>query len=117
MRKLRPLQPTLISERLKFDSSVIVLGVEAMAKEKAVEKIEIDISEHVLVPKHEVLPSDEAEELLRRLGVSRDRLPYILPSDPMVKRLKAKVGDIIKITRKSPTAGETVYYRVVWGES
>uniref|UniRef100_A0A7C5U705 DNA-directed RNA polymerase subunit Rpo5 n=1 Tax=Caldiarchaeum subterraneum TaxID=311458 RepID=A0A7C5U705_CALS0 len=77
----------------------------------------MDISLHVLVPKHEVLSPREADELLARLGVSRDKLPYILPSDPMVKRLKAKVGDIIKITRRSQTAGEAVYYRVVWGES
>ncbi|MEM2225495.1 MAG: DNA-directed RNA polymerase subunit H, partial [Candidatus Caldarchaeum sp.] len=75
-----------------------------------------DIAEHVLVPKHEVLSPAEAEELLKTLGVTADKLPYILPSDPMVKRLKAKVGDIIKITRRSETAGEAVYYRVVWGE-
>lgn len=85
-------------------------------KEKTVEKEVVDITEHVLVPKHEVLSPEEAEELLRRYGVSRDKLPYIHPSDPMVKRLKAKSGDIIKITRRSETAGEAVYYRVVWGE-
>lgn len=88
-----------------------------MVKEKAEKQPEIDISMHVLVPKHEVLSQKEAEELLAQLGVSRDKLPYILPSDPMVKKLKAKVGDIIKITRRSQTAGEAVYYRVVWGES
>ncbi|MEM0349013.1 MAG: DNA-directed RNA polymerase subunit H [Candidatus Caldarchaeum sp.] len=85
-------------------------------KEKTAEKEVFDITEHVLVPRHEVLPHDEAEKLLQQLGVSRDKLPYIHPSDPMVKRLKAKTGDIIKITRRSETAGEAVYYRVVWGE-
>lgn len=86
-------------------------------KEKEPPKPEFDIAEHVLVPKHELLTKEEAEELLSRLGVTRDKLPYILPTDPMVKRLRAKVGDIIKITRRSKTAGEAVYYRVVWGES
>ncbi|MCS7134102.1 MAG: DNA-directed RNA polymerase subunit H [Candidatus Caldarchaeum sp.] len=86
-------------------------------KEKEMPKTDFDIAEHVLVPKHEVLSEEEAEELLKRLGVSRDKIPYILPNDPMVKRLGAKAGDIIKITRKSLTAGEAVYYRVVWGES
>ncbi|MCS6768905.1 MAG: DNA-directed RNA polymerase subunit H [Candidatus Caldarchaeum sp.] len=87
-----------------------------MVKQKENPPPEKNIAEHVLVPRHEVLTPAEAEELLKRLGVSADKLPYILPSDPMVKRLKAKVGDIIKITRKSETAGEAVYYRVVWGE-
>ncbi|MEM1943566.1 MAG: DNA-directed RNA polymerase subunit H [Candidatus Caldarchaeum sp.] len=87
-----------------------------MAKQKQETTVEKNIAEHVLVPKHEVLPQAEAEELLKRLGVTPDKLPYILPSDPMVKKLKAKVGDLIKITRVSETAGEAVYYRVVWGE-
>ncbi|MEM1946215.1 MAG: DNA-directed RNA polymerase subunit H [Candidatus Caldarchaeum sp.] len=86
-----------------------------MAREKQQPSVK-DIAEHVLVPKHEVLSPAEAEELLKTLGVTADKLPYILPSDPMVKRLKAKAGDIIKITRRSETAGEAVYYRVVWGE-
>ena len=75
-----------------------------------------DISEHSFVPKHELLSEQEAEELLRRLDVSRQQLPYILASDPMVKKLGAKFGDIIKITRESETAGKAVYYRVVWRE-
>ncbi|MEM0443160.1 MAG: DNA-directed RNA polymerase subunit H [Candidatus Caldarchaeum sp.] len=87
-----------------------------MAKQKQETAVEKNIAEHVLVPKHEVLSQAEAEELLKRLGVTPDKLPYILPSDPMVKKLKARVGDIIKITRVSETAGEAVYYRVVWGE-
>ncbi len=87
-----------------------------MVKEKQEQPSARDIAEHVLVPKHEVLPPEEAEKLLKRLGVTADKLPYIHPSDPMVKRLNAKVGDIIKITRRSETAGEAVYYRVVWGE-
>ncbi|MEM3123937.1 MAG: DNA-directed RNA polymerase subunit H [Nitrososphaerota archaeon] len=76
-----------------------------------------DIAEHSLVPKHELLSNEEAEELLKRLDVTRQQLPYILSTDPMVKKLGAKVGDIIRIKRVSETAGEAVYYRVVWRES
>ncbi|MGH9909957.1 MAG: DNA-directed RNA polymerase subunit RpoH/Rpb5 C-terminal domain-containing protein, partial [Nitrososphaerales archaeon] len=32
---------------------------------------------------------------------------------PALKELGAKPGDMIKITRKSPTAGESIYYRYV----
>ncbi|GBC69939.1 hypothetical protein HRbin01_01646 [archaeon HR01] len=76
-----------------------------------------DILEHSLVPKHELLSESEAEELLKRLNITKQQLPYILVSDPVVKRLGAKVGDIIRITRHSETAGTAVYYRVVWRET
>ncbi len=71
------------------------------------------ILEHELVPKHEVLSFEEAVEVLRKLGVPPNRLPAISVNDPVVQLLGAKPGDIIKITRKSPTAGTYTYYRIV----
>ncbi|HDH91377.1 MAG TPA: DNA-directed RNA polymerase subunit H, partial [Candidatus Aenigmarchaeota archaeon] len=66
------------------------------------------------VPKHEIISEKEREELIKKYGItSLKQLPRIFTSDPVVKAIGAKPGDIIKITRKSPTAGETVYYRVV----
>ncbi len=71
------------------------------------------ILEHELVPKHEVLSPEEAAELLKKLKINPAHLPWITIDDPVVKAIKAKPGDIIKITRKSPTAGEIVVYRYV----
>ncbi len=71
------------------------------------------ILEHELVPKHELLTLEEAIEVLRRLGVEPHQLPAISINDPVAQLLGAKPGDIIRITRKSPTAGEAVYYRIV----
>ncbi len=73
----------------------------------------INILEHELVPKHEVLSKEEKEEVLKRFNITTDQLPKILSSDSVLQYIKAKPGDVIKITRKSQTAGETVYYRVV----
>jgi len=75
--------------------------------------LKFDIREHNLVPKHIVLNEQEKEELLKKYGINIRQLPRILVTDPVVKLLNAKVGDVIKIIRKSETAGETVYYRVV----
>ncbi len=75
--------------------------------------MKFDIREHNLVPKHIVLNEQEKEELLKKYGINIRQLPRILVTDPVVKLLNAKVGDVIKIIRKSETAGETVYYRVV----
>ena len=55
----------------------------------------------------------EREDLLERYKITINHLPRILTSDPMVKNLDAKVGDVIKIERISTTAGKTIYYRVV----
>jgi len=67
----------------------------------------------MLVPKHEVLSKEEAEELLRSLGVKKEQLPKIKATDPIAKEIGAKVGDIVKITRESLTAGKSVAYRLV----
>jgi DNA-directed RNA polymerase subunit H len=73
----------------------------------------IDISKHKLVPKHILLKEKEKKELLKKYKIQLKQLPRILISDPVVKTLNPKVGDVIKIIRKSETGGESEYYRVV----
>lgn len=73
----------------------------------------IDVHEHELVPEHEVLSEEEAEEVLEQYGAGKHDLPEISRKDAALKDLDAEVGDVIEITRQSPTAGETNYYRIV----
>jgi DNA-directed RNA polymerase subunit H len=40
-------------------------------------------------------------------------LPKIKMSDPAVKEIGAKPGDIIKIIRESETAGQSEFFRLV----
>ncbi len=82
-----------------------------MAKEK--EKKELNIFESGLVPQHEVVSGDEKTLLLEQLNITTKQLPKIKEDDPAVKALDAKKGDVLKITRASPTAGEYYYYRFV----
>lgn len=77
------------------------------------EKKIVRITDHVYQPKHEILPKKEAEEVLKRFNARPGQLPYIMISDKALETLDVRPGDIIKITRKSPTAGESVYYRYV----
>ncbi len=77
-----------------------------------------NVLNHELVPQHEVLKPKEEEKILKELGITKDLLPKINRSDPAIKALEEKFGDVktgsvIKIIRKSPTAGVSVYYRVV----
>ncbi|MEM0202899.1 MAG: DNA-directed RNA polymerase subunit H [Archaeoglobaceae archaeon] len=75
--------------------------------------MKVSLQDHVLVPKHEILKEEEVEELLRLLGVSKEQLPKIKASDPIIKEIGAKPGDVVKITRKSLTAGVSIFYRLV----
>ena len=74
---------------------------------------EIDIRKHKLVPEHTILNEKEKEGLMNKYKINLRQLPRILETDPQIKAVNGKPGDVAKIVRDSPTAGETVYYRVV----
>ncbi|MFQ5621228.1 MAG: DNA-directed RNA polymerase subunit H [Candidatus Nanoarchaeia archaeon] len=71
------------------------------------------VNEHRLVPKHEVLSTEDKDKFLEKHNLTLPELPEIAIDDPAIKALKAKKGDVIKITRNSLTAGESVFYRRV----
>ena len=71
------------------------------------------VPDHILVPKHEIMTIKDAEEVLKTYNCRTTDLPLIFASDPAIVGLGVKPGDMIKITRKSATAGESYYYRYV----
>lgn len=79
----------------------------------SVEKKVIKVTNHIFQPKHEILSKEDAEKVLKKFNVKTNQLPYIMSNDKGLEDLDVRPGDIIKITRKSPTAGESVYYRYV----
>ena len=81
-----------------------------MAEAKSIKE---NIIEHELVPAHEVLSPKDKKAVLEKYGIIKEQLPKILTSDPMIKQIRAKAGDVIKISRDSPTAGKALYYRLV----
>ncbi len=72
-----------------------------------------NILNNILVPKHEILNPEDTERILGFYRVTPEELPKIWRDDPAIAKLGAKSGDIIRITRNSPTAGKSFYYRVV----
>ncbi|MBI2144146.1 DNA-directed RNA polymerase subunit H [Candidatus Woesearchaeota archaeon] len=73
----------------------------------------VDVRKHVLVPKHVKLSEKEKEEVLKAYSATIENFPRILKKDPALEGLNVKYGDLIRIERKSPTAGKTVFYRTV----
>jgi DNA-directed RNA polymerase subunit H len=76
-------------------------------------KSKFKLDKHSLIPKHVKLSEKEKEQVLAKYNISLKELPKILPSDPAIVVLAAKPGDVIKIIRKSQTAGEVFFYRGV----
>jgi len=74
---------------------------------------EFNILNHELVPEHIILKENEIKEVLEKFNIKPENLPKILLSDPVVKAINAKEGNILKIVRKSKTAGISIYYRIV----
>lgn len=79
-------------------------------------KSSFTVSEHALVPAHEVCTQEEKKQVLERYGVLPNQLPRINARDPAIRHLACKQGDLIKINRASETAGESVFYRIVSSE-
>ena len=71
------------------------------------------VPDHVYVPKHEIMTKKEAEDVLKKFNCKPTELPLIFVNDPAILGLGVKPGDMIKITRNSATAGQSLYYRYV----
>jgi DNA-directed RNA polymerase subunit H (RpoH/RPB5) len=113
-----------ILKEKEIDRAIVVTegrythAVKLGAKKKNVELLPksfpvFDIFEHALVPFHEILSEKEKNQLLTQFKLRPYQMPQIKSGDPAVKVIGAKPGDVLKITRKSATAGEHVTYRYV----
>lgn len=76
--------------------------------------------EHQLVPEHRLVAEEEAVALLKKLRITKDQLPKIHRSDPVIQVLERiegpiEEGRIVKVTRLSGTAGVSEAYRLVIG--
>ena len=69
---------------------------------------------HYLVPPHEIIPKEQHDPLMKSMYITqKSQFPFIrYHEDPITRVIGAIPGDIIKITRPSPSAGEYIVYRV-----
>jgi len=93
-------------------------AAKKMAKTSRVELIEggyasFELFEHELVPTHTIARDDELKLVLNYYGIEKNQLPRIHRDDPAVKVLGARPGQVSRIERNSPTAGQSYYYRLV----
>ena len=82
-------------------------------KEKEHTGREFNPLEHKLVPKHEILSEEDINKILAEYNIEKEQLPKLRVSDPAAVYIKAKVGDVIRVTRDSKTSGKAFFYRMV----
>jgi DNA-directed RNA polymerase subunit H (RpoH/RPB5) len=79
-----------------------------------IDSFQMNPLKHYLVPPHEIIPKEQHEGLMKTLYITQKmQFPLIrYHEDPITRVIGATPGDILKITRPSPSAGEYVVYRV-----
>jgi len=71
------------------------------------------IFDHDFVSKHELLTPEEKEEILEKYKMQPYQLPRINAYDPAIIAVGGNPGDIVRVIRKSQTAGKYVAYRYI----
>lgn len=76
-------------------------------------KLQSDVTEHDLVPLHEVLTKEETNLVLESYRARKRDMPLIRTNEDVARYYNMKPGDITRIYRPSPNTCESIAYRLV----
>lgn len=77
------------------------------------DELSVNITHHELVPKHTPLSEEELKEVLHAHALELPQLPRILSTDPVARYYGLERGQVVRIERKSMSAGLYATYRQV----
>jgi len=80
---------------------------------KSIKRLQFNILNHVLVPKHRVMTNSEVLEIKNKYNIMNDfQFPEISRFDPVAQAIGIRPGEICEINRPSKTAITSKYYRI-----
>ena len=78
-----------------------------------IKRLQFNILEHSLVPKHTILNKEEEEEFRKQYNIlDNTQIPTISYFDPVSLVLGIRPDNIVKIERYSRTSINSLYYRI-----
>lgn len=77
-----------------------------------IKRLQFNILNHILVPKHSILSKPEEIEFKRKFNILDNNIPDISYFSPVSLVLGIRPNDIVKIERKSRTAIKADFYRI-----
>jgi len=115
---------TFLNNNINFHKILLVKSLNSKAEKQIVSNygetevfledyFMINLVDHILVPKHELLSDKEKDEFMQAYDLRKKNIPKISVRDPVSKYYAAKKGDIFRIIRMSETTGYYVTYRIV----
>lgn len=99
---------TLINELNHiWESDGIFIVVES------IKRLQYNILEHILVPKHRILLESEVQQIMIKYNINnKTQFPDISRFDPVARVIGLRPGQVCHIIRPSKTAIEANYYRI-----
>ncbi|CAI0439787.1 unnamed protein product [Linum tenue] len=74
----------------------------------------VNITKHVLKPRHQILTSQEKKKLLKEYNIEDKQLPRLLRSDAIARYYALEKGQVVKVTYTGDITESHVTYRCVW---
>lgn len=78
-----------------------------------IKRLQFNILDHVLVPKHKLLSEQETLEFKKKYNITNDsQIPDMSRFSPVSQVIGIRPGQICEITRPSKTAVNSLFYRI-----
>lgn len=74
----------------------------------------VNITKHVLKPKHHILTDAEKKRLLKKFSLEEKQLPRMLEKDAIARYYGLEKGQVVKVTYSGDITESHVTYRCIW---